>query len=317
MLRAALAAPGGAPVRLLAGRAGRAVGAAPLCRLSQRRSIKAVAGSAALDHEQYQQHKQQEQQQRHPFRTAASVNAPTTPPATSSATPLSAGGAPASSEGKVGDAPVRLTTQQEALIALNENALLRGERPAQQIFFSSVLGGCFISWGATMYFTLAGGSPALSALAGPGFHRVATALVFPIGLSAITITSTDMVTSNMMFSSLTFVSRDSRRTTEEKVAATLRLAGISTAGNFVGALGMAYFASHLIAASPEATAFVTAAVVKKATMPLSAVFFKAVGCNWLVNLAVFQAQTAPTTPGKMAVLWLPITTVRHDQVVRS
>ena len=207
---------------------------------------------------------------------------------------------------------MKLTTQQEAMIALNENALLRGERPMQQIFLSSVLGGCFISWGATMYFTLAGGSQAaLSALAGPGFHRVVTAGIFPIGLTAITITGTDMITSNMMFSSLTFVSRDSRRTTEQKVAATLRLAVISTAGNLVGALGMAYFASHLLAASPEATAFVTAAVVNKANLPLSVAFFKAVGCNWLVNLAVFQAQTSRSTAGKMAVLWLPITTVRR------
>ena len=34
---------------------------------------------------------------------------------------------------------------------------------------------------------------------------------------------------------------------------------------------------------------------------------KAIGANWLVNLAVFQATTATSTGGKIAAVWMPVT----------
>jgi len=201
----------------------------------------------------------------------------------------------------------KLTVAQETMVSLNEIGLTRGERSTEQIFWSSVLGGAFISWGASMYLTLAGGS-ALALAGVPGIHKVCTAMIFPIGLSAIVVTGTDMLTSNMMYSTLPLVSQDSRRTTEQKLVSLTHLWSVSLVGNLVGCVGMAALTSHILGGVPEVVDFVQAMAVKKTSATATATFAKAVGCNWLVNLAIFQASTATTTPGKMAMLWLPVTT---------
>jgi len=93
---------------------------------------------------------------------------------------------------------------------LNDMGLTIGERPLSQIFVSSVLAGCYLSFGASMYISLAGGMPALAASM-PGLHAISSAMIFPIGMTLITLTKTDLLTSNMLYSSLPLISKDARR----------------------------------------------------------------------------------------------------------
>ena len=55
-------------------------------------------------------------------------------------------------------------------------------------------------------------------------------------------------------------------------------------------------------------AWASAIAVRKTSAPFLATFLKGIGANWLVNLAVFNAATANSAGGKMAVLWMPIAT---------
>lgn len=48
--------------------------------------------------------------------------------------------------------------------------------------------------------------------------------------------------------------------------------------------------------------------VAKTSLPWGVAFLRAVLCNWLVCLAVWQAAAASSLPGKLMGLWPPITT---------
>eukprot|EP00656_Telonema_subtile_P056849 TRINITY_DN9203_c0_g1_i1.p2 TRINITY_DN9203_c0_g1~~TRINITY_DN9203_c0_g1_i1.p2 ORF type:complete len:129 (+),score=24.76 TRINITY_DN9203_c0_g1_i1:478-864(+) len=51
-----------------------------------------------------------------------------------------------------------------------------------------------------------------------------------------------------------------------------------------------------------------ALAVTKTSMPATEVLVKAIGANWLVNLAVFMQLSSRSAGGKIVALWLPITT---------
>ena len=79
-------------------------------------------------------------------------------------------------------------------------------------------------------------------------------------------------------------------------------------GNFVGSVILAAAASALLFPTGTSAASLAAAIAtKKCSYSFGVAFGKAIGANWLVNLAVFSATTSNTTPGKMAALWMPVT----------
>jgi len=199
-----------------------------------------------------------------------------------------------------------VAVQSAALVKLNNVGLTRGDRPLEQILASSILGGSFLCFGASMYVLLGGGSAEVLAAA-PGIHKIASALIFPIGLSLIVVTGADLLTSNMMYSTLPFASKDSRRAQDEKLHSLVRLWGASFAGNLVACTALAYTTSFLFTGTPMGS-FAAGIALKKTTGTLLATFCKAVGANWLVNVAVFMAATTDNMACKQLLLWMPITT---------
>ena len=90
----------------------------------------------------------------------------------------------------------------------------------------------------------------------------------------------------------------------------------SWGGNFVGALFVAYFmaySSGIIfetinfagqSTMPWANSIVSIAN-SKCTLSFGDAFWRAVGCNWLVCLAVYAASAAEDITGKIIALWFP------------
>uniref|UniRef100_A0A7S3NKV6 Formate/nitrite transporter n=1 Tax=Aureoumbra lagunensis TaxID=44058 RepID=A0A7S3NKV6_9STRA len=199
-----------------------------------------------------------------------------------------------------------LSEPQKAMLYLNEIGLTRGERNSGQIFTSALLGGAYLSWGGAMFVLLGGGTAeAMDTM--PGLHKALSALIFPIGLTSIVVTGADLLTSNMSYASLPIISGDERRTLNKKISSLIHLWTISAAGNFAASCGMALMTSHLFIDTSMAT-FAAALATKKVAGSTVYIFTKAIGANWLVNLAIFEAATAKSSPGKAAMLWLPITT---------
>ena len=138
--------------------------------------------------------------------------------------------------------PSQTSTMMRPQAALKEAAeagLARGQRGSGVIFTSSVLGGMMLSFGGAMYVVMGGGNPLMAEML-PGMHKIASAAVFPVGLSMVVFTGTDLLTSNMMYHTLPFLTHQHRNVS---LATASRVWSISFAGNLVGsiAIGELYF----------------------------------------------------------------------------
>jgi formate/nitrite transporter FocA (FNT family) len=72
-------------------------------------------------------------------------------------------------------------------------------------------------------------------------HKIVSAMIFPIGLTLIVLTGTNLFTGDIMFGWLPFVTRDERRTWKQKLCNLARLWAIVFTGNFIGSLILARF----------------------------------------------------------------------------
>ena len=110
---------------------------------------------------------------------------------------------------------------QATLNAAAEAGLIRGQRSIPVIFVSSAMGGALLSFGGAMYVMAAGGAPLLMTQA-PGLHKILSASVFPIGLSMVVFTGTDLLTSNMMYHTLPFLTHPDRNVTMTTMSKVMR-----------------------------------------------------------------------------------------------
>ncbi|MCL6637425.1 MAG: formate/nitrite transporter family protein [Alicyclobacillus sp.] len=160
------------------------------------------------------------------------------------------------------------------------------------------LAGAFIALGALFDIRVTAGLPdqwgTLKSLIGGA--------VFPIGLMFVVMAGGELLTGNMMTVPLAW---HHKRVT---------LGGLIynwfwvTVGNLLGSLFVAYcfgVTARMLTAAPYDKA--TAAIaVSKATLPFIPTIFSAIGCNWLVCLAVWLAIGARDFIGKIFGIWFPI-----------
>ena len=136
------------------------------------------------------------------------------------------------------------------------------------------------------------------------------AAVFPLGLLLVIVCGADLFTGNCM-------SLAAARYRKDISIVALCKSGIySWVGNFIGALFVAYFmayASGLIfevmkvggqSTMPWANSIVSI-TNGKCALSFGEAFWRAVGCNWLVCLAVYAAAAAEDISGKILALWFP------------
>ena len=137
------------------------------------------------------------------------------------------------------------------------------------------------------------------------------AAVFPLGLMLVVICGADLFTGNCM----TLAAAGLQKEVGFKASF---LSGLyAWIGNFAGALFVAVcmvWATGLIFDKAPAVAGMSAmpwadALVKlanaKTSLGFMEAFWRAVGCNWLVCLAVYAAYAAKEVAGKILALWFP------------
>lgn len=138
--------------------------------------------------------------------------------------------------------------------------------------------------------------------------KLVFAAVFPLGLVLVVICGADLFTGNCM---MLTTACSCRKATPFQI---LRSGAMSWGGNFVGALFVAWFiayASGLVfdtvgqaKSMPYAESIVNIAN-GKCHLGFSEAFWRGVGCNWLVCLAIYAALAAEDVMGKIAALWFP------------
>jgi len=170
------------------------------------------------------------------------------------------------------------------------------------------LAGAYIGFGGILALRVGGALPPEWG----SLNRFIFASVFPLGLILVVLGGADLFTGGCMTQPMALYHR------EITLAQLLRNWLLAYLGNLLGSLFVAYFLAHLtgLILEPVKTGAVVskmpwaAYIVKmanaKTSLTFSAAFWRAVGCNWLVCLAVWLTVSAEDVAGKILAIWFPI-----------
>ncbi|MDT8357924.1 MAG: formate/nitrite transporter family protein [Methanomicrobiaceae archaeon] len=182
--------------------------------------------------------------------------------------------------------------------------------PAWNMLLRGFMAGAYIAIGgalATVCFT------GVAAWAGAGMAKLILGAVFPVGLIIIVLTGAELFTGDAMLAPMAaFIHKISW-------ASVINLWIWVYIGNLIGSIVYAYIMAYgpltgwSAAGVGTVNAFglsaVNIAVGKVSYVSGAAMwsaFLKAIGCNWLVNLAVLLGICADDLIGKFFGIWFPI-----------
>jgi formate/nitrite transporter len=193
-------------------------------------------------------------------------------------------------------------------------AALKEKSPLSNLIILSFLAGAYIAFGGLLAEVVTGGLAAAGAP--PGIVKLLFGAVFPVGLMLVVIAGSELFTGNNMYMPFGIL---------EGKASWLGLGRnwiVSFAFNLVGAVFVAYFlavATGILSAEPWAAQALTIAKTKAlggatfvaggktvTSLTWMQVFLRAIGCNWLVCLAVYLAIASDDVIGKILGIWFPI-----------
>jgi formate transporter len=190
--------------------------------------------------------------------------------------------------------------------------------PAWNMLLRGFMAGAYIAMGGALATVCSTGIQATDAAlrygtASAGFSQLITGAVFPVGLIIIVATGAELFTGDAMLAPMAaFIHKISWMQV-------LNLWVFVYIGNLIGSIWYAYlmaygpFSTWDAAGAATVTAFGTRAIaigVAKVsyvgTAGMWSAFLKAIGCNWLVNLAILLGICADDLIGKFFGIWFPI-----------
>jgi formate/nitrite transporter len=172
--------------------------------------------------------------------------------------------------------------------------------PIDKLLVAGFLAGAYIAFaGLVAIVTSAGMDPTIWG----GVQTLVTGTVFTLGLVLVIVAGSELLTGNM---ALVPLSALDRRIGVGRVAFNLFWVLI---GNVLGALFVAYFLAvktGVVTSEAPLRRLSDIATAKGRTETDWQVFLRAVGCNWLVCLAVWMALAADDVAGKILAIFFPI-----------
>jgi formate/nitrite transporter len=198
--------------------------------------------------------------------------------------------------------------QETAEVAVTVGAK-KTKRSWDRILVSSFLAGAYIAFGGLVAITVSSG---LDPKTWGTLPTLFTGAAFTLGLVLVLIAGSDLATGNMMLVPL------SAMRGKIGVADVARNLTLVLLGNLLGALFVAFFlavqtgviggagadAGSAAALTHERLASI--ALGKATGESVWQTFLRAVGCNWLVCLAVWMSLATTSVSGKVLVIFFPI-----------
>lgn len=188
----------------------------------------------------------------------------------------------------------------EAAKAVAATGGIKNNSPIVNLILLSFLAGAYIAFGGllaeiTNAGMLAAGFPV-------GLSKFAFGAVFPVGLMLVVIAGSELFTGNVMYMVMGCLNG------EASIGGLARNWIVSWIFNFVGALFVAYVLAYLggVVAEPTISAGAMAVAETKIGLSWDQAFIRAIGCNWLVCLAVYLAFASDDIIGKIFGIWFPI-----------
>lgn len=179
-----------------------------------------------------------------------------------------------------------------------EAGVTKTKLPFAHLLLLGFLGGAFISLGYLLDIRVIGDLPkewgSLSNLIGGA--------VFPVGLILIVLAGAELITGNLMSVSMAYYAK------KITLGSLVHNWVWVTLANLVGALFVAYFFGHVVGLTEMGPYLdkTVAIAQSKVDHTFLETFVSAIGCNWLVCLAIWLAYGADDFIGKIAGIWFPI-----------
>lgn len=158
--------------------------------------------------------------------------------------------------------------------------------------------GAFIAFGGELSTMVTVGTARISV----GISKFLAGSVFSVGLMLVVIAGAELFTGN----NLVIISALDRRIKTREV---LRNWAIVYAANFIGAIFIAvlmYYSGLWKTGGNDWGVTAATIAVSKVNLSFTEAFFRGIGCNWLVCLAVWMAIASKDVVGKIFAIYFPI-----------
>ncbi|MCR4407897.1 MAG: formate/nitrite transporter family protein [Anaerolineae bacterium] len=175
----------------------------------------------------------------------------------------------------------------------------KAEESILRLLVLGFLAGAYIAFGGTVAIATGKG---ITAEGFGGLSKLIFAGTFPVGLMLVVIAGSELFTGNCSMLPASCLSG------RAKWAGLLKNWVFVYIGNFIGSLFVAYclgYLSNLFGKDPYLSG-VQGIATSKVALSFWQVFWRGVGCNWLVCLAVWLAVSANDIAGKVWGIWFPI-----------
>ncbi|WP_251977627.1 formate/nitrite transporter family protein [Salinicola avicenniae] len=186
---------------------------------------------------------------------------------------------------------------QETALQVVSAGYKKTQTPLVPLLVLGFLAGAFIATGFLLDIRVTGTMPAEWG----GLRTFIGASVFPIGLVLTLIAGGELLTGNMMTLPMALFSR------QIGVAALIKNWVLVTISNFVGSVAVAYFFGHYLGLTEGNFLATTVTIAQhKVAADFGHAFVSAIGCNWLVCLAVWLGFASKDVAGKIFGIWFPV-----------
>ena len=207
------------------------------------------------------------------------------------------------------EALMSIREPQEMAEAATKTGAKKTQRSWDKVLVSSFLAGAYISFGGLVAITVSSG---LDPATWGTLPSLFTGMAFTLGLVLVVIAGSDLATGNMMPVPLGAMRG------KVSIGDVVRNLTLVLLGNLVGALFVAFFLAietgviGSVGAADGSAAALTydrlAGIAGGKALDHTAweTFLRAVGCNWLVCLAVWMSIAATSVSGKILAIFFPI-----------
>ena len=170
--------------------------------------------------------------------------------------------------------------------------------PLRSVLVLGFLAGAFISVGYLLDIRVTANLPKEWGT----FGAFLGASVFPLGLILIIIGGGELLTGNMMAVPMAVMAG------KVSIGRLINNWFWITISNFIGAIFVAYVFGHLTGLTTQDPFLAKTVAMAQAKLDegFSESFFSAIGCNWLVGMAVWLSYSAESIGGKILGIWFPI-----------
>ncbi|RKL20506.1 hypothetical protein BFJ70_g13673 [Fusarium oxysporum] len=184
---------------------------------------------------------------------------------------------------------------------MTQSGIAKAKLPWADLIVKSFFGGIFISLGSLFDLVVAGGAPGLRE-SNPSLITLLAAFTFPIGFVLVILTNVELVTSNMTVMMYTTLQRKTSVYDLLKNWVVCYIFNLAGCLFFTGVL--AWWSDTLN--SDAMSSYAVTQAEERVNINWWLNFTRAIGCNWIVGLAVYLATSSKDNLSKIVGIWIPI-----------